>query len=202
MPACTRLLWRLSHRPFSSTLIILLSLFGLALYGPTSFGPTILYAQSDSTPVDESSARPVTVVDTYEYVVQPGDIWSTVANRTGLTVRALQEANPQAVRRSGYLIEGERLTIPDRIATTTHVVQRGESWTVIAKEYDISYYLLKAVNPTASRYGDVLRLGDTLTVPLLNEDITVIGTISADDVSADDVSADDGTPAAGADEAT
>jgi LysM repeat protein len=48
------------------------------------------------------------------YTVQAGDSWTTLARRFGMSVRALQQANPQAVRRSGWLYRGERLWIPGR----------------------------------------------------------------------------------------
>ena len=38
--------------------------------------------------------------DGYIYTVQPGDSWPLVARRVGLTVSELQEANPDAVRRT------------------------------------------------------------------------------------------------------
>ena len=46
------------------------------------------------------------------YVVQSGDSWTSVANRLGLTVAALQAANPGSVRASTWLLVGEKLTIP------------------------------------------------------------------------------------------
>ncbi len=51
------------------------------------------------------------------YTVQAGDSWTTLARRFGMSVRALQQANPQAVRRSGWLYRGERLWIPGRAMT-------------------------------------------------------------------------------------
>lgn len=52
------------------------------------------------------------------YTVQAGDSWTTLALRFGMSVRALQQANPQAVRRSGWLYRGERLWIPERVITS------------------------------------------------------------------------------------
>lgn len=52
------------------------------------------------------------------YTVQAGDSWTTLARRFGMSVRALQQANPQAIRRSGWLYRGERLWIPGRTMTS------------------------------------------------------------------------------------
>ena len=48
----------------------------------------------------------------YTYIVQPGDSWPLVAQRVGLTVSQLQEANPDSVRPNGWLIVGEESFCP------------------------------------------------------------------------------------------
>lgn len=103
----------------------------------------------------------------YTYTVQPGDNWPLVAQRVGLTVEQLQAANPQAVRSTGWLIVGERLTIPtapDR-EEQFYIVQRGDGWTTIAEEFDLSVRLLQAVNPRALRPDEVLFVGERLLIP-------------------------------------
>src|SRR5215203_6028410 len=76
---------------------------------------------------------------TYDYTVQEGDSWDTVAETTGVDVEALKEANPEAAEReSGWLILGETLAIPNTATPAapaapaapqrTHTVQAGESW--------------------------------------------------------------------------
>lgn len=127
-------------------------------------------AQTDSDQTQEQG---------YEYTVQPGDNWSSVAARTGLTVAELRAANPQAVRGSGWLIRGEKLFIPTTIVTnmTTHVVKAGESWSVIAKQYGIPTALLKAANPRSLRAGDVLYRNESLLIP--QAQVTPVGATSA-----------------------
>src|SRR3954465_2275208 len=52
--------------------------------------------------------------DTYDYTVQEGDSWPTVASHTGVSVEALQAANPEAAARdTGWLMVGETLEIPN-----------------------------------------------------------------------------------------
>ncbi|MEA3335331.1 MAG: LysM peptidoglycan-binding domain-containing protein, partial [Chloroflexota bacterium] len=49
----------------------------------------------------------------YYYTVLPGDSWYSVCNKTGVSVSALQNANPSKVRPPNYwLYAGETLCIP------------------------------------------------------------------------------------------
>ena len=132
-------------------------------------------AQSDSQPADQAE-------NGYTYAVQRGDNWYSVSVRTGVSIDDLQAANPQAVRASGWLITGEKLFIPtDKpVATTTYTVQPGESWSIIAKKFGISMGLLKAANPQAVRYDDVLRRNEVLNIPLPEGAVTPEGTPPAD----------------------
>ena len=137
-------------------------------------------AQSDSQPTDQAE-------NGYTYAVQRGDNWYSVSVRTGVSIDDLQAANPQAVRGSGWLITGEKLFIPtDKpVATTTYTVQPGESWSIIAKKFGISIGLLKAANPQAVRYDDVLRRNEVLNIPLPEGAVTPEGTPPADMAAAE-----------------
>ncbi len=48
----------------------------------------------------------------YWYTVQRGDSWTSISQRTGISVRRLQQANPQAIHRFYWLYRGERIWIP------------------------------------------------------------------------------------------
>lgn len=111
---------------------------------------TVVYAQS-----------------TYNYTVQPGDSWDTVAARTGISVAALQAANPDSVRDNGWLLVGEVIVIPAALSSspTMHQVQAGESWNSIADAHGIPVALLRAANPQAIRAGNVLFRGEDLIIP-------------------------------------
>jgi len=128
---------------------------------------TTVQAQEDDAPVAQEQE-----VNGYEYTVQVGDNWSSVAARTDLTVAELKAANPRAAARAtGWIITGERLFIPvaTQMMTVTHSVDYGDSWSTVAKEYGISMQLLKAANPRSVRYDDVLYRGETLFVPVIDD---------------------------------
>ncbi|HHW89174.1 MAG TPA: LysM peptidoglycan-binding domain-containing protein [Chloroflexi bacterium] len=138
-------------------------------------------------------AQTATPVAAATYIVQPGDSWTSVARKTGLSIRELQAANPGSVRASGWLIVGEELVIPNAApaatattapvrtpvataapaATSTqqptgaqqYTVQPGESWNSIAAKFGVDAEALRAANPQAVRPGLVLFRGDVLTIP-------------------------------------
>jgi LysM repeat protein len=58
------------------------------------------------------SLTPAPTQSTLVYVVQPGEGWSIIAKKFGLTTRELQAANPRAVRAGYVLYRGESLIIP------------------------------------------------------------------------------------------
>ena len=104
------------------------------------------------------------------YTVQRGDSWSTVAEATGVSVAALKEANPDAVRATDWLIVGEELFIPAAAADETtepdiYTVESGESWNSIAEVVGLTAAALKAANPLSVRTGDVLYVGERLVIP-------------------------------------
>ncbi len=105
----------------------------------------------------------------YYYTVQRGDTWTSVAEQVGLTVAQLQEANPQAVRYSGWLITGEKLFIPaprpQPAEEQYYEVQPGDYWSGIAEEFEVPMRLLMAVNPRSVRPGLVLYVGEKLLIP-------------------------------------
>ena len=105
----------------------------------------------------------------YTYTVQPGDSWPLVAQRVGLTVSELQEANPQAVRPSGWLIVGEQLFIPSEPGWKEkfYIVKRGDGWTTVADKFSVSVQLLQAANPKAQRPDESLIVGERLLIPAL-----------------------------------
>lgn len=105
----------------------------------------------------------------YIYTVQPGDSWPLVAQRVGLTVSQLQEANPESIRPNGWLIVGERLFIPNspRWKDRFYIVQRGDGWISVAGKFDMSVDELQAANPKQLRPDNALIVGERLLIPAL-----------------------------------
>jgi LysM repeat protein len=106
------------------------------------------------------------------YVVQWGDTLSEIAARCGVTVADIYAANPGI---SGYLYAGQVLVMPGSYSCSccncpqtgysgSYTVQRGDTFSEIAKRYGISVNALWAANPFI---WDINRIypGQVLNVP-------------------------------------
>lgn len=114
------------------------------------------------------------------YRIQQGDSWSKLAQRTGLSVAALKDANPTAASHpQGWLLVGQTLCLPEGAltsptdpnqtsmpATFPVTVRRGDSWAVLAGRYGVNMAALQAANPQAVRASQVLRPGDRILIPI------------------------------------
>lgn len=144
-----------SRTLFWMVFTLTVSIISLAIWLPQNV--SIALAQQDES-------------EGYYYTVQVGDSWATVSTRTGLSQKELQAANPQAIRLNLWLRTGEKLFIPAPEPETTddeqyHIIEPGESWSTIARDYGISIRLLQAVNPRSIRSGLVLYRGERLFIP-------------------------------------
>ena len=120
-------------------------------------------------------AAPAAASCGYWYTVQPGDSWSRVSARTGVSVAALQAANPGLVRPPrNWLYVGDSLWIPCASAPLPpppstcgywYTVQPGDSWSVIARRTGTSVQVLQAANPAKVRPGNIIYAGESLWVP-------------------------------------
>jgi LysM repeat protein len=116
---------------------------------------------------------PTSVSCGYWYAVQPGDSWSRVSARTGVSVHALQAANPSKVRPPRYwLYVGDSLWIPcggpppPPPCGYSYRVQPGDSWSVISARTGVSMSALQAANPSKVRPPSyVLYVGEVLWIP-------------------------------------
>ena len=163
------------HRPQRATLrsalfalFIILSV-GLIVSNPgASQAAPHAQTATPAAPIAASDAE--SGVEGYDYVVKAGDSWSSLAARTGFSIAQLQEANPQSVRSTTYLLVGETLRIPGPAAepnstpgaSALYVVGAGESWNSIALKLGIPAATLRAANPQAIRNGLVLYRGEQL----------------------------------------
>lgn len=108
----------------------------------------------------------------YWYTVQRGDSWSRVSQKTGVSIAALQRANPDKVRPPRYwLYAGESLWIPCHpppppVCQYYYQVQHGDSWSKVSRNTGVPIHLLQAANPgkvRPPRYW--LYAGETLCIP-------------------------------------
>lgn len=99
--------------------------------------------------------------------VERGDTLSALAQRYGTTVAAFMKANPQIHDRD-LIFTGDTLNIPsarDRASTAgTHRIERGDTLSELAQQYDTTVRALLAANPRI-RDPDLIYAGDTLTIP-------------------------------------
>ena len=136
--------------------------------------PTHIYAgQRLTIPTSGSSAgvaAPATAAATH--VVQPGENLFRIALRYGTTIRALSDLN--GIYNPAQIHTGQQLTIPGSAttpspayqpahATSTHVVQAGETLTTIASRYGVSVWTLVQANNIAS--ASLILPGQTLVIP-------------------------------------
>ena len=103
------------------------------------------------------------------YIVQPGDWLSKIASRCGVTLSQMYAANPGV---GYYIYPGQVLVIPvggyssspSYTYTNTYIVQRGNSFSMIARRYGISVNALWSAN---GQIRDINRIypGQVINVP-------------------------------------
>lgn len=94
---------------------------------------------------------PIKVAVTGEHKVAKGDTLFNIANRYGLTVAQLKSINGQ---KSNHISIGDTLSIPSKAlaknskksAPTKYVAKRGDTYSLIAKKYDVDLDDLKRWN--------------------------------------------------------
>ena len=103
----------MSHNPFRPWSLLV----GAALLGALAL--LVVLSHPTSAQSTTPTPAPIGLTIPVTYTVRPGDSWISVARKLGIGMRTLQEANPAAIRSSGWLIVGEVLTIPGASAATT-----------------------------------------------------------------------------------
>ena len=93
------------------------------------------------------------------YVVQKGDSPGSIAERFGLSVETLLNANPQ-LNEAGNLILGQRLVVPVKVFL--HMVTGGETIYALAQRYGSSIEILAFLNNL--RYPFTVYVSQILTI--------------------------------------
>ena len=107
------------------------------------------------------------------YIVKPGDTWNLVAQRLGISTAELIRANPQAVRRNGWLWVGDRLTVPTTPPPTTPLpakgywyrVKPGDTWNIVSRATGVPVRTLWQANPGLMNRLYWLYIGERVWIP-------------------------------------
>jgi LysM repeat protein len=111
------------------------------------------------------------------YIVQSGDTLKGIAQKCGVTLNALLDANP-AITNPNLIYRGQRIVIPGSESTPVkYTVKPGDTLQSIADHYSVTIGLILLNNPQIS---DPTRLtpGQVLTIPVVPV-IPVTGTNAA-----------------------
>lgn len=103
------------------------------------------------------------------YTVQKGDSLWLIANKNGVSVDDIKNANNLT---SNTLQIGQILIIPDKKTSTkeiTYVVKKGDSLWLIANKYDTTVEKIKSAN---NLINNTLQIGQILTIPSSTEFFT------------------------------
>jgi tyrosinase len=95
------------------------------------------------------------------YVVQPGDTLSGIAEKFGVTLAALEAANPQ-ITNPDLIFPGQVVHIPPKVKT--YVVQPGDTLSGIAEKFGVTLAALEAANPQITN-PDLIFPGQVVKIP-------------------------------------
>lgn len=101
------------------------------------------------------------IVPSHTYTVQKGDTYYLIAKKCDVSLPSLLEANKANENSNLYI--GQKITIPEKSSGKTHIVQKGETYWLIAKKYSVSLKELLSINNATET--SVLYVGDTIKIP-------------------------------------
>lgn len=97
----------------------------------------------------------------HTYVVQPGDTLNGIANQFGVTLAALEAANPQ-IADPNLIFPGQVIVVPATVKT--YVVQSGDTLSGIANQFNVSLALLEKANPQIAN-PNLIFPGQLIAIP-------------------------------------
>jgi LysM repeat protein len=124
----------------------------------------------NALPTTGASTSPATG-NTTPYTLQRGDTLPLLAQRFGVTVEALQRANPNL--NPNVLPVGATIQIPrpgtsvppsGNTGAFNYVVQAGDTLATIAQKFGVTLEALRAANPTLSN-PNLIQVGQVLVIP-------------------------------------
>lgn len=118
-------------------------------------------------PVNAAAAttnRAGTGTDPKVVVVRPGDSLSAIAQRNGVSLAALTDANP-ALARQRYIHPGDRVTIPGTGSGGVYTVRPGDTLDAIAQRHGTTWQTLKTLNGMSNARAHLIHPGDQIRLP-------------------------------------
>lgn len=107
------------------------------------------------------------------YTVQTGDTMSGIAQKFGISLQTLLNANPQ-VTNPGLIYTGQVLTIPSSAdppaPVTQYTVKSGDTMSGIAQKFDVSLQSLLNANPQITN-PNLIHTGQVITIPTASSTI-------------------------------
>lgn len=111
------------------------------------------YGGADGVPMPQPIPTPTSAGN---YTVQPGDSMSTIARQFGLSLSALEAANPQ-IGNPNLIYPGEILSIPNgsHPQGRVYIVQSGDTLNNIAAKFGESLGVIEARNPYIPNFNNI-----------------------------------------------
>lgn len=111
---------------------------------------------------------PTSLQDTTTYKVKPGDTKYSLAKRFGMTIKQLEDLNPEIVDglRAGHVLKVNA----SETTPSSYVVKKGDTKFSLAKRFGISIQTLEEANP---HIVPVLKTGAYLEIPSSTNNVSV-----------------------------